>query len=409
MVTVLPNFLTNEECDKLIQMIDKENTRSGVADGNSAVGHVTEARTSYTSNLVEDPDFVNDIKLRIANHLLLDPAKGESLQGQRYEPGQYFHPHTDYFSGDNFNANCLHSGNRTHTLMIYLNEGMEGGETNFPKLDLSFKPEKGTALVWPNMNNGEVIPEAMHEGSQVHSGTKYIITSWWREREWNNAEDTKKYMDFQALKNTPQENSNTFKTPEDLPRITPTGFKVMKCPTEAWNIIKEVYDLVKTTPVEEKFDGKETIIKGTGVTSDILNLEQVKTIRNIIHEKLRPLHEQWSGQRLTPTAVYGIRSYNKGATLTSHVDRIATHHISSIVIVDKDLDCGCRSTKGTANDWPLDIQDHEGNWHKVYAEVGDIILYESAICEHGRLEEFKGNWFRNFYVHYKLTDWTYNG
>ena len=97
-----------------------------------------------------------------------------------------------------------------------------------------------------------------------------------------------------------------------------------------------------------------------------------------------------------------------GATLTSHVDRIATHHISSIIIVDKDLACGC-SNKPEAEDWPLDIQGHDGEWYKVYAQPGDMILYESAVCEHGRNEVFGGTHFRNFYVHYKLKDWEYVG
>ena len=38
----------------------------------------------------------------------------------------------------------------------------------------------------------------------------------------------------------------------------------------------------------------------------------------------------------------------------------------------------------------------------MYAEPGDMILYESAICEHGREEPFEGKSFDNFYVHYKL-------
>ena len=39
----------------------------------------------------------------------------------------------------------------------------------------------------------------------------------------------------------------------------------------------------------------------------------------------------------------------------------------------------------------------------------DMILYESAVCEHGRKEVFGGTHFRNFYVHYKLKDWKYVG
>ena len=58
-------------------------------------------------------------------------------------------------------------------------------------------------------------------------------------------------------------------------------------------------------------------------------------------------------------------------------------------------------------DWPLDIQDHKGNWHKIYAEVGDMIMYESAVCEHGRTTPYEGEYFRNLFVHYKLKNWDF--
>ena len=40
------------------------------------------------------------------------------------------------------------------------------------------------------------------------------------------------------------------------------------------------------------------------------------------------------------------------------------------------------------NDWGLNITDHDGNNHIVYLEPGEMILYESAICEHGRIERW---------------------
>jgi hypothetical protein len=84
--------------------------------------------------------------------------------------------------------------------------------------------------------------------------------------------------------------------------------------------------------------------------------------------------------------------------LEPHYDRSATHHISAIIIVDRE-----------GENWPLDIQDHDGNWNKVYAEPGQIILYESAVCKHGRIQELEGKYFANCYMHFSLTDWLYTG
>jgi hypothetical protein len=135
-----------------------------------------------------------------------------------------------------------------------------------------------------------------------------------------------------------------------------------------------------------------------------MSFDHLPSIKKIIHEQLLTIHQNWiKVQNIIPSAIYGIRSYKRGATLSKHVDRVETHHISSIIIVDKDLTCGCQNKK-YGDDWPLDIQGHDGEWYKVYAEPGDMIMYESAICEHGREEAFQGTHYRNFYVHYKLTN-----
>jgi hypothetical protein len=131
---------------------------------------------------------------------------------------------------------------------------------------------------------------------------------------------------------------------------------------------------------------------------DIMSLDNHPDVTESLHKELLAVHRDFIGNELIePVAVYGIRSYKNGSHLTTHVDRIETHHVSSIIIVDKKV----------TNDWPLDIMDHAGNWHKVYANVGDMILYESAVCEHGRKEAFQGEFFRNLFIHYQLVDYRY--
>lgn len=410
MLIEIDNFLTKEECEYFIGLIDKSNHRSTVSASGDQAAVVSDVRTSSTSTLPMNEEKVANLKKKISAFLGIPIEKGEPLQGQLYEPGQFFKPHNDYFSGEDYNNHCLHSGNRTNTFMIFLNEGMEGGETNFPVLQRKFKPIQGKGLSWDLIVDGEFQRDMLHEGSEVKAGRKYIITSWWRENEWNGSKDDQLAKEYQLKKKmepTTNLTKPTFSKPEDLPRLTTHGFEVIKVPEDAWNLIKEAYTLLKDRPQEEHFPGKEGIIP-TG-TTEMLSFENLPTIRKTLHNMLRPLHEKWCRSPLVNTFIYGIRSYGKDSTLVPHVDRIATHHISSIIIVDKDLACGCSKTKGVENDWALDIQAHDGTWHKVYTEIGDMILYESAVCEHGRKDPFKGNYFRNFYVHYKLDGWEYVG
>lgn len=44
----------------------------------------------------------------------------------------------------------LACGPRILTFFLYLSDVEEGGETAFPKLNISVRPKKGTALLWPS-------------------------------------------------------------------------------------------------------------------------------------------------------------------------------------------------------------------------------------------------------------------
>ena len=68
--------------------------------------------------------------------------------------------------------------------MIYLNNVEKGGHTSFPEINVSVKPKQGTLLVWQNTQNSVIIPESSHVGEPVEEGEKFILTKWFREKEW---------------------------------------------------------------------------------------------------------------------------------------------------------------------------------------------------------------------------------
>jgi len=405
----IPKLLTDKECDYIISLIEKQNQKSMVAAGGKNI--IENTRTSSTSNLNHSDKKVAEIHKRIADIVKKDTSYGEHLQGQKYEPGQYFKPHYDWFQGDAYKLHCLASGNRTHTLMVYLNDDFEGGGTDFPELNFTAKPEKGKAIMWTHLKkDGTGDTDGMHEGMTVTKGTKYIITSWWRENKWQGGMDNqmgRKALEKQETKELPKNNltivhtNKEYTNQQDFPKFTEVGFEKRKIPSELWTEIIDMYAAVRDNQVEEHFEGKQHFITGAEKTSELLDLTRVATQRDRLHKALLPMHEEWVGERLNPTYIYGIRSYLHNADLKQHVDRIQTHHISSILMVDKFLD--------GQPDWPLDIQAHDGTWHKVYLEPGEMVLYESAKCKHGRDERFQGKYFRNFYVHYQLADWKYGG
>lgn len=177
------DFLSAEECAELIARIDRDRRPSTIADANGD-GYF---RTSETCDLDMTDPFVRMIDARLCAFSGIDPAHGEPIQGQRYEVGQEFKAHTDFFDprGVDFPKYCAFAGNRTWTLMAYLNQPSAGGATRFPKIGKTIQPETGKLLAWNNRTGPGAYNDAtLHHALKVRSGVKYVITKWYRERPW---------------------------------------------------------------------------------------------------------------------------------------------------------------------------------------------------------------------------------
>lgn len=170
-------------CDELIAIVERYRRPSTLADD---IGDPM-FRTSQTCDLCADNPHVRRLERLFLEFSGLDPAYGEPLQGQRYEIGQEFKPHTDYFdpNGKGYQKFCALSGQRTWTFMIYLNDVDAGGATRFKLLNKLFQPEQGKLLFWNNrLADGRVNPATLHHGMKVRKGVKYVITKWYREEIW---------------------------------------------------------------------------------------------------------------------------------------------------------------------------------------------------------------------------------
>ncbi len=180
----LKEFLNEDMCAQLIALIEAERRPSTIADDNGDPGF----RTSETCDLSVEQPVVARLDQMLCDLSGIGSEFGEPLQGQRYDRGQEFKPHTDYFSPDglDYHRYCAQSGQRSWTFMIYLNAVEAGGATRFKALKKSFQPEAGKLLCWNNRReDGRVNPNTLHHGMKVRRGRKYVITKWYRERPWS--------------------------------------------------------------------------------------------------------------------------------------------------------------------------------------------------------------------------------
>jgi prolyl 4-hydroxylase len=177
---VIPEFLGLEPCQALISCINQALVPSTVTHGPD------DFRTSRTCHLNDvNPGFIRSVDQRLSALLGVDPAYSEPLQGQRYDQGQYFKLHTDAFAlgSAEYQEHAALGGQRTWTVMVYLNTVECGGETRFPLLGQSVRPRQGMVLAWNNLlADGKPNPVTLHEALPVLQGEKYVITKWFRAR-----------------------------------------------------------------------------------------------------------------------------------------------------------------------------------------------------------------------------------
>ena len=179
----LRDFVSPDLCERLIKLIERDRRPSTLADE----GDDRYFRTSETCDLPEENHAVREIGALLAALNGIDPAYGEPLQGQRYDIGQEFKPHCDYFNRDgrDWEKYCSVAGQRTWTFMVYLNDVEAGGATRFKAVKKTFQPEAGKLVCWNNMRaDGRENPNTIHHGMKVRKGVKYVITKWYREKVW---------------------------------------------------------------------------------------------------------------------------------------------------------------------------------------------------------------------------------
>jgi len=191
---VFHNFLTDEECDHIIEIAEPAMERSMVTgpDGEPALDTERTSKGAFLPRRL-DPT-ITAIEQRVARLTHLPPVHSEDIQVLKYMDGQKYSAHYD--------SKQVSGSRRMITVLMYLSDVEEGGETAFPKaaaqekyLDpatqgagpwsacaeghVATRPKKGDALLFYSLN-----PDlkqdmfSFHTGCPVIAGTKWSATAW---------------------------------------------------------------------------------------------------------------------------------------------------------------------------------------------------------------------------------------
>jgi prolyl 4-hydroxylase len=189
LVAIFANLLSHEECDELIRLSVAKLARSTVVDAKTGEYAVIEDRSSSgTFFNVNEDEFIAKLDRRIAEVMHMPVENGEGIQILRYGVGGEYKAHFDYFPPEQSGSqvHIAQGGQRVSTLVMYLNDVENGGETVFPELGLKVVPKKGSACYFEYCNSkGQIDPMTLHGGLPVIAGEKWIATKWMRQRKYS--------------------------------------------------------------------------------------------------------------------------------------------------------------------------------------------------------------------------------
>jgi prolyl 4-hydroxylase len=176
-VTLFRGFASTAECSYLVHI-------SEPAFQPATVGHVSGGAQQHnqqvrTCDVAAFPWIAEDLVIQAFNRRIAAASEtsaecGEPLQILRYRPGQEFKPHRD----------CLPPGQnqRVMTMLVYLNDAYEGGETEFLKTGFKIKGSPGDAILFRNADeSGNPDPDSLHAGLPVTFGVKLLASRWIRQ------------------------------------------------------------------------------------------------------------------------------------------------------------------------------------------------------------------------------------
>jgi prolyl 4-hydroxylase len=185
-VIVFGDVLSPDECAEMIERSRHRLKRSTTVNPDTGKEDVIRNRTSEGIWYQRGEDaFIERMDRRIASLMNWPVENGEGLQILHYGTTGEYRPHFDYFPPDQ-PGSAVHTaqgGQRVATLVIYLNDVSDGGETIFPEAGMSVAARQGGAVYFRYMNGQRQLdPLTLHGGAPVLGGDKWIMTKWMRER-----------------------------------------------------------------------------------------------------------------------------------------------------------------------------------------------------------------------------------
>jgi hypothetical protein len=179
---------SDEFCDQLINLFEEREKEDNVSVGSMMGGLDLTIKNTTEVNLYEFPEIVSHetffsvINEHLSDHFLnnlpfrhyfdgnqkIFPGNTtyETCQIQKYKKGE------GHYGSWHIEIENLKSAPRVFSMIVYLNDVEEGGETGFLYPEMKVKPTKGGLVIFPSAY------PFVHCGFKPISNDKYIVATW---------------------------------------------------------------------------------------------------------------------------------------------------------------------------------------------------------------------------------------
>ena len=131
--------------------------------------------------------------------------------------------------------------------------------------------------------------------------------------------------------------------------FSPLGFGKGRLPDDVFASLAALYHNNQENTVNEEWKGRGVFVNWW--ESQVKFLQLPWNIKGQHQKRLKDMVSEWAGVEVEETVMYGLRQYQEGARLLTHVDRHNTHALSLIVNI---------AQGNLTEPWHVEIFDHGG-------------------------------------------------
>ncbi|XP_075148852.1 prolyl 4-hydroxylase subunit alpha-2-like [Haematobia irritans] len=181
-MVIYHDVMSDNEIKELQTMAKPNLKRATVYSQSEARSQVVERRTSKFSWFQDNTSNTTlRINQRIKDMTGFDIQGSEMIQVMNYGLGGHYDTHYDFFNVSDTAEVVRLQGDRISTVLFYMTDVEQGGATVFPNIQTALFPQKGSAVVWYNLNNelkGDW--KTLHAACPVIVGSKWVCNKWIR-------------------------------------------------------------------------------------------------------------------------------------------------------------------------------------------------------------------------------------